>query len=262
MPNTFSRSFQLVKESFSVLNKDRKILIFPLLSLIVNVILLSFFVISLFLFKLPSGFIYVILLFFYYLILYFVGIFFNASLVTYANIRLNGGNPSFSDGIRNSFRNIGKIFLWAIISATIGIILKVIADKSKTFSKIVVSLIGIAWSLLTFFIVPVLVLENLGLIDSIKKSGYLFKKTWGENAIGNLSIGAFFILLFIIGLVPLALIAYYYTVWVFLILVFYVIILSILSSSLTSIYTVALYNYANTEKISFFSQETIKKAFI
>ncbi len=274
MIEKFSRSFQLVKESFEVLKKDKEILLFPVISAIVTILLVISFIIPIFYINsktdtlnlsISNEFSY-ILLFIFYILSYFIVIFFNTGLITCAHIRLNGGDPTFRDGLNNARKHIWKIFMWALISATIGIILRIIADRSETVGRIVVAIIGIAWSLISFFVIPVMVLENMSVFESIKKSGYLFKKTWGENVIGQFSMGFVFFILGIAGLIPLVISfltgSQILIIAVIALTIIYWIILGIVSASLDGIFVAALYNYANTGKIpEAYSPEVIKGAF-
>lgn len=274
MAGKFSRSFQLVKESFAVLKQDKEIMLFPIISSICFCLLFAIFPILLYyltdFFKtgkinIPLAYIYLIV-FFFYIIAYFIIIFFNTGLITCAHIRLNGGDPTFGDGFRNAMKHTGKIFVWALIAATVGIVLRMASDKSKIGGKIVISIIGMVWSLLTFFIVPVLIFEDLGVLASIKKSGYLFKKTWGETVIGQFSMGLFFTVLACFGFVPLVI--SFFTgsaialIFGFAIMFLYMVFLGIVGSSLNGIFVTALYNYANTGRIpSVYSSEIIQNAF-
>jgi hypothetical protein len=119
-----SNSWQLMKTSIGVLRKDKEIMIFPILSFVAcAIILLSFFVGFWFL-GLPSinstVWPWVLAMIFIYFILFFIVIFFNTAIIACANIRLNGGDPTVSDGLRIASENIGRILIWALISATIG----------------------------------------------------------------------------------------------------------------------------------------------
>lgn len=272
MAGTFSRSFQLVKESFAVLKKDKEIMWFPIISSIVTVLLFISFLIPVYFLTdiktegITNNYLYYILFFAYYLLSYFIVIFFNTGLITCAHVRLNGGDPTFSDGFKNARKHIGKIFVWALISATVGLILRTIADKSKTLGRIVTAIIGMIWSLLTFFVIPVMIFENLSVIQSIKKSAHLFKKTWGENVIGQFSMGVFFMVLALIGIIPLIM-SFFTFSFILVILtaslvIIYWVILGIISSSLSGIFVTALYTYANTGKVpSVYSQAIIMNAF-
>jgi len=197
---------------------------------------------------------------------YFIVIFFNTGLITCANIRLNGGDPTFRDGFNNAKKHVGKIFVWALVSATIGLVLNLISERSGMLGKIAAALIGMAWSLLTFFVIPVMIFENIGVFESIKKSGHLFKKTWGENVIAQFSMGFIFAILGILGIIPIVISfltgSFAIIILAFAITVVYWVILGIVSASLNGIFVAALYNYANTGKIpSAYSPEVIEGVF-
>ena len=90
----------------------------------------------------------------------------NSALVGAALIRLRGGDPTVSDGLRIASSHLGSIIGYAAISATVGLILRWLQDRGS-LGVLASSLFGLAWSLATFLAVPVLVSENLGPMDSI-----------------------------------------------------------------------------------------------
>lgn len=158
------RSWELMKTSLGILRKDKEIMIFPVLSFIAcAVILLSFFV-GFFFLGLPSVdsslWLWVVLMILIYFVLFFIVIFFNTAIIACANIRLNGGDPTVADGLRIASQNIGRILLWALISATIGMILQAIRERAGWAGKIIAGIIGFAWTYVTFFIIPVLIFEK------------------------------------------------------------------------------------------------------
>lgn len=268
--NTFGRSFRLVKESYSILKKDKELILFPIISGVAGIVLLISFLIMMFstsLFGDAGALISYPIIFLYYLLSYFIIIFFNTGLIACANIRLNGGDPKFKDGLDIAMKNIGKIFAWALISATIGMILRWLSEKSGLIGRIVIGLIGMAWSLLTFFVVPVMILENVSVTDSIKKSGALFKKTWGENVVGQFSMGLVFFLLALLGIIPIVMGVFSGSVPLMIVFFgitfLYWLILGILNASLSGIFMTALYNYASKGTVvGGFSEESIKGAYL
>lgn len=124
---------------------------------------------------------YYVLLFVFYFINYFIITFFNMGLIHCAMISLGGGEPRVGDGIAFSFSRVHSIFGWALISATVGLILRIIEDRSEKVAAIIAGLLGMAWSLLTFFVVPVVAYEKVGVFAAVKRSSALFTKTWGER---------------------------------------------------------------------------------
>ena len=134
------------------------------------------------------------LLFLFYLVQYTVIFFANSALVGAAMIRLRGGDPTLAmvSGLR--FSRFGAIFGYALIAATVGIILQALS-KRGTLANIVRSLVGMAWNLATYLVVPVLVVENVGPIEAIKRSANLLRRTWGEQVVGGAGMGLVFFLL-------------------------------------------------------------------
>jgi len=130
------------------------------------------------------------LVFCYYLVSFTVVVFFNTALIHCAIKILNKEEAKVSDGIAFAWSRIGKIIAWAALSATVGTLLRALQETGK-IGKIVSSLIGVAWSILTFFVVPILVYEDRGVIDTVKESGRLIRQKWGESLTATVSFGLF-----------------------------------------------------------------------
>jgi hypothetical protein len=263
--------------SFAVLRADKELLVFPFVSALGTVIVTISFILP-FVFAgafdavLAGGLTVLgfVVLFFYYLVLYFVIIFANAALVGAAMIRLQGGDPSVGDGFRAAFQHIGAIAGYAAISATVGVVLRVLTERAGGIGRILISLVGLAWNIATFLVVPILVMEDVGPVDGVKRSVSLLKETWGEQITGNLSIGLvmglFFVLAVVagIGLIILAVmtevVALIVAVAVLWLLV--LVILALIGSTLNGIYAAAVYRYAVTgETGGFFQEELVEGAF-
>ncbi len=135
----------------------------------------------------------IVLLFIMYLVLYFIGIYFNTAIIGCATIRLDGGNPTIKDGFRIANKNLRAIACWALIAATVGVILSAIRERAGVLGQIVISLIGFAWTMAAFFVIPVYIYENLSVSKAIKRSAHVFKDTWGETFIGYFGLGTHFI---------------------------------------------------------------------
>jgi TatD family hydrolase len=67
------------------------------------------------------------------------------------------------------------IFQWALLAATVGIILKMIEGRSSIIGKLVAGLIGLAWTLASFLVVPILAFEELGPFEALSRSAELFR---------------------------------------------------------------------------------------
>src|SRR5438045_1322603 len=102
---------------------------------------------------------------------------------------MRGGSPTIGDGFRAAANRMPVILGWAILSATIGLILRVIEDRSEKIGQIVSGLLGAAWTLVSFLVVPILVIENKNPFTALKESTVMLKKTWGERLAGNFGLG-------------------------------------------------------------------------
>jgi hypothetical protein len=249
------RSLELVKASWRILMEDKKLLVFPILSGIVTLLVIATFVLPLIFtdgaYSLAtnsaSG---IILLFLFYLASYFVVIFFNVGLISCVHAKLNGKSMTIGDGLSAASHHIGAIFAWAVVAATVGLILHMIEDRAGFLGQIAASIVGGVWSLVTLFVVPVLAFEDKGVFSAMKESVELFKKTWGESVVGTISITLIFAAIGIVGLLLLIGTLFIGNTALFMValalFIVLVAVLAILASAMQGIFTVALYTYAKT----------------
>ena len=146
--------------------------------------------------------------FVFYLLVSVITVFWNAAIIASAYERLSSGtNPSFSYGIGQAMKCLPQILVWGIISGTVGLFIQILEslshdEQSPVPLRIVAGLasfiIGIAWWIVTFFVIPMIVLERAGVLDSMGKSSELFKRTWGEDVASHVSTGILMILCIIL----------------------------------------------------------------
>jgi hypothetical protein len=251
----FSRSWALVKASAEVLRSDKELLLFPVISGAATLLVLATFLVPVFalrIFENGFGVGGAILGFLFYFCQYSVIIFFNCALVGAAMIRLDGGDPTLRDGFDAARARLPSILGYAAIAATVGVLLQSLKDRDNNFIvRLIGSGLGAAWTLATFLVVPVLVSRDIGPIDALKQSVTLLKRTWGENAIGNVGIGAAF------GLITFAVLALglllAFAAWqvsgalailVGLVFAVGVLLLGVYQAALSGIYSAVLYRYA------------------
>lgn len=258
MLERFRRSIELARASFAVLRSDKELLVFPLVSFVALVLVsVSFFVP----FVLTGAFtrtvegnvdpVAVVLGFLYYVVSYTVIFFFNTALVGAAMIRLDGGDPKLADGFRIAMSRLPAIIGYAVIAATVGMILRAIAERGGIIGQIVAGLVGFAWNVATFLVVPVLVIEKVGPIDAIKRSGSLLKRTWGEQIVGNFGISLVFGLLglgvILLGgalTMALANISTALAIVMAIVTVLAVAAIALIGAALSGIFTASVYRYA------------------
>jgi hypothetical protein len=129
------------------------------------------------------------ILFFFYLVLYLVGTYFSTAVAGCAVIRLRGGDPTVADGLRIASNRLPVILGWALFAATIGILLRMLEDKSKWLGRLVAGLFGMAFSIASFLVIPILAVEGVGPIEAFRRSTAMLKKTWGEQLAGGIGLG-------------------------------------------------------------------------
>ncbi len=278
MLTAFGTSWSMIKASYKVLQSDKELIVFPIFSAIAMLVLTALFAVPMFV----GGFLEVVstrgmqfadylVLFLFYLLQYLIIFMSNTALVAAAMIRLRGGDPTVADGIRIAFDKIVPIFLYALIAATVGMLLSSAKRDGKILTNIIISLIGFVWTVATFLVVPILAMEDVGPIEAIKRSVMYLKKTWGEQLVGSFSISAVFNLaIFLVILLTVLAIMFLFqmtsllwpAVVIGLIAALLVMMISLASTTLNGIYTAAVYQYASTgETGSFFDKETIQQAF-
>ena len=278
-----SAGWQLAKQSLNVLRLDKELLMFPILSGLACLVVTASFAAPLIFSGMlenvanqegnnpaaPANLLLYGLMFLFYFATYFIIIFFNSALVACAIIRLKGGDPVLRDGVGAAMARLPQIIAWAFVSATVGLILKIIESRSEKVGRFLTSLLGMAWSVTTFFVIPVLVVEKAGPIEAIKRSVSIMKNTWGESLAANFGIGTITFLGMLVGLVPIgfgvaALSGQMVVLGIILIVLGAIIVLavSLISSAMGSIMLAALYIYAEEGTVpGGFDENLIQAAF-
>lgn len=187
--------------SMQLLIENKKLVLFPLLSSIASLAVVASFVIpivgtttgrNIFMNEEPNGDVGRMLVFFlFYFCCYFVTLFFNAALVGVTMMHLDGRPYKLSDGLRIAWDRLSLILMWAVIGASVGFALKMIEQRSKLVGKIVAMILGSAWTAMTYFVVPVLIVERAPAHKAIGRSFSLVRKTWGEGLVANWANGIF-----------------------------------------------------------------------
>jgi hypothetical protein len=271
-------SWSLVKASWVVLRADKELLIFPIISMVVvSLVTLTFLVPGFFWFASQGASrqanwgnpLFLVFLLVFYLAQYTIIFFCNTALVGAAMIRLDGGDPTVSDGFRIASERMGKIVAYAFISATVGMFFRWLSEKGL-LGRIVAGLIGVTWNIATYLVVPVLVVEEVGPIEAIKRSAALLRQSWGEQIAGHVGISAVFgfaTLGIMLAAVPImvgviALKSIVLIVGAVLALIVILMGMGLLSSALNGIYTAAVYRYAtNGNPGEFFDANLVAQTF-
>lgn len=200
-------------------------------------------------------------LFAVYFLLTFIVLFFNAALVFCALECFAGRTPSLSAGLGAAMGRLPQILGWTLLASTVGILLSALQSFLRDKLGFIGSLIGgigeMAWAALTYFVVPVVIMEGVGPIKAVSRSSAILKQTWGESVGGEGGMGLVsFLLMLPVVLVIMATVALNrdstgsftggVVGTVMVLVVAYVLILSIIFSALSTIFRTGVYVYATT----------------
>jgi len=250
----FQMSWEIAKRSWAVLRADKTLAWFPVLSALGSVAVIAALG-GLFLATgiddtssgtslQPMGYVLIVIA---YLALAMVQTYFLAGLVAGADRRLRGQDSTLRGALEIANSRLHRLLPWAVVTATVTMVLQAIEERFGIIGTIVARLVGLAWNLVTFLVVPILVLEDLGVGDALKRSKDLFKKTWGENVLGQFGLGFVGVLLALPGIALIAIGAAAGTAGLFLLGGIGVVLLvasAVIVSALSGIYRTALYHFA------------------
>jgi len=265
------RSWELTKQCWALLAKNKVLVLFPILSGLASLFIVVSFVVPIFMSggaqqlahretATPGTYLMTFMLYF---CLYLVQTFFSCALMASANVAFSGGEASLGVGLSLAWARFGRIMVWAAVAATVGMVLRTIQERVGLVGRIVVALMGAAWTILTYFMGPIIVFEDLGVSDGLARSTAMIKKTWGEGmgkgltfaaltlvAMAGLAVG-FFVLMAVSPIVAV------------LFLLFGIIAVATVTSAMDGIFKVALYRYACWNMVpEGFSPELVQGAFL
>jgi hypothetical protein len=257
--NRLQTSWEMAKRSWAVLRSDKSLAWFPVLSVLASLAVFGVFAGLVALTGVdssgandslkPMGYVFIVLA---YIALAFVQTYFLAALVAGADARLQGRHSSVSTALEIANSRLHRLLPWALVTATVTIILQAIEERFGFVGRLVVGLVGLAWNLVTFLTVPILVLEDLGVGAALKRSKDLFKKTWGENVAGQAGLGIVGFLAMLPGVLIVAIGAGLGTAGLVVfgtIGVVWILVTATVIAALSGIYRTALYHYASTGQV-------------
>jgi hypothetical protein len=265
-----STGWNIAMNSFKVLRANKQLILFPFLSGISLILVMGSFVTIIFAFagwdseSIASGnkvanYGYI---FGFYLVNYFIITFFNMALVHCTHLYFTGEEVTVKKGLAFSMSRLRVILSWSVFAATIGTLLRLLQDNLGTIGKIITGLIGIVWSVATFFVVPVIAYENLGPLDAFKRSSQLMKQKWGESIGSRVGFGVINIIAYILVGVPLFIIGALISPVVGIILaVLGLFLVMAVMSAAHMIFISAVYHNVTGNPVEHFNQKLIDNLF-
>ena len=269
MFSRISNTFNTIKLCVRVLKKDKELIFFPIMAAF-SVLALAFVFWSMGLIDIQeeqtnstsfSDFIPEIILLF---VANFFIVLFNSALISGALHRLRGGDPNVGSAMNHALKHIHHIFIWSIIVTIVAILIAIVKGDRREGSfvrQILGSMLQYGWTMMTFFVVPIIVAENMAPISAIKKSSSLFKRTWGDQVTANFGFGIIQILAIMIS----GAIGWFFgllnpTLGIGIGALFAAISVSVVYT-LEGIYKAALYEFALGEKPLEFEQHDLSRAY-
>jgi hypothetical protein len=287
MSNVFSRSWEITKISFRVMGKDKELLIYPFLAAIFSLLFSIAILFPTIIYEMiQSGvpedvlsafsLLEYLIVFGTYLGLALIATFFNVCVVYTVKTRFEGGNATLGSSFKFAFSKFHLIISWSLIVATVGLLLYILdriaeslGNAGEIIVRIIRGIIGMAWGIVTIFVIPGLVYYGLGPKDAIKKSVDTLSKTWGESIIRHYGLGFIQFLFFLLG-AGIGTGIYFLTqsmgitgIIITVVVVFvYFLLLFLIFNVANSVYNTALFVYADTGSIpEGFNQELMSKAY-
>ena len=277
MANSWASSRVLTEKSWAVLNAHRGLLSFTIAAFFINILVVVVFaILAIVLFVVGNWVTVVIGIAVVLAGLYLtqiVGFVAKGGMVVCADDALAGRPMGIGAGWARSLRHSGDIAQWAFISMVVGVLLGAIRGNgqgnlvSVLLRNVVAAAAGVAWSIITLFVLPAIVLDDSGVINAIKSSANVVKERWGTQISGNFRIAARLILLILPGIalalggvfaaqVSIALAAVLIVLGVLLMT-----IAGLLAGTVRTIFSVALYRFVtNGETLGGFTAEELQSS--
>ena len=191
----------------------------------------------------------------------FIIIFFNAALVAAALERLRGGDPNVASGLKAASAHIPQILAWSVVTTIVSLILRALRDRGGIAGQVASMIGGIAWSLATFFVIPVLVAEGIGPIEAIKRSSSLLRQTWGRQVTASFGFGILTIGAIIVAAIPGLLLAFIHPLLGLAIGIPLVGLAWATVTALEGVFKAALYDFAIGREPHGFDRATLQSAY-
>ena len=191
-----------------------------------------------------------------------INTFFKGALVSGAHERFTGGDPTIGSSLSGAAGRLHRLLPWALMATTVGIIMSIIERQGGQLGRIARGLFDMAWGVITFLIIPVVMFDDLGPIKGLKRSGQLLRTSWGENLTAQVGFGLLTIVMAIPGII-LVVLGGSSGLWPLLIIgVLAVMFAMVVAAALNGIFQTALYLYVTTGSTpTGFGEEQLSSSF-
>ncbi len=277
----FQRSWDITKLTFKILKNDKVMLLFPLLSslfsiLFIVALIVPFVILSTFGVTQQNGVASIIALFVLYFGLAFLATFFNVCVVYYTKKVFRNEEVTFKSTISFAFSNLKLIIYWAIVSATVSVLIRILENITRRMggigqmiSRILLASVAMGWAIATVFVIPSIVYNKKTPFDAIKESVETLRKTWGESIIRYAGLNIIQFIVTLIGVVILGgitilsfILNLYVGIVMLIITIIFVVVNVLVFQVANDIFNTALFEYAQNGIVpSGYNQKALSDAF-
>ena len=234
------RSWGIFRKSLALMNQERKLLIFPILSFLAGLLLVLLIIAGItgivwFFLQNPelagsatgafaeggaedepSG-LFTVVCFVVFAVLYLVTMlltnFFSVAFFSEIMRGLRGEAVSIGRGFRFALQRFNAILLWSLLASTVGVVLSVLEERAGLIGKLILKFVGVVWAVASVFAIPAIIcdVELLNPFKALKRSAQTIRETWGESLIGFVGLQIITgtgVLLFVVGVVLLFLLGH------------------------------------------------------
>ena len=192
-----------------------------------------------------------LLLLLFYVANYCVIVYFNVAFASIVLDRMAGGHATLDDGLQIAWARRYSVLQWALLAATVGVLLKMIRERSEIEAWIAGAL-GYIWRLATYFVMPLLALEDIRPGEALYRSAAILKRKWGEVIVAGFSFPLLFVVLAVPGVALIFIAGYLGQTFGFAatLLLSYWLLLAVIVFTTEQVFCVALYRYATEDRVS------------
>ena len=196
----FKTGLILTRDSLAVLRNHPDLVLFPLISGLATLLFGVVLYLTVFVGGVLGGGLEYVALFGLYFVTTFVASFFTAALVSSVDDAFHNRNPTLRGGIAAAWNKKTELAVWSVISAVVGVLLRSLERSDSALSRIIAGFFALGWTITTFFVIPVIVFEDVSVSEMFSKSAGTFRETWGETFSSTLGIGLIQFALWVVGM--------------------------------------------------------------
>jgi hypothetical protein len=183
----------LSNKSWGLLKENKYFLWFPIMGLLLSMIplvilgsgALALAALGMNVLAIVVGFIGLILINFAFTIS-------GAAMVAAVDEELSGRDSTLGYGFRKAFRRLGPLLVWSVIRAVVSALLGLLRGNggaAAVAGNVLAAIGAAAWSIVTFFVTPYIMLKGLSAVPALKASVHMVREKWGTQVTGGVRIG-------------------------------------------------------------------------